>query len=187
VIEDASRLPGFYGAYFAGSTSWLPDDAVLPATSDLDVNVVFTGRDAPHERGKLVHRGALLELTPLSLEELRSADLVLGHYHLAGGLSRPGVILDPSGHLTRLQEEVSRKYARREWVRRRCEHARRRVLEGLAAMDESAPLHEQVIGWIFPTGVTAHLLLVAGLRNPTVRRRYPSAREALAGYPYLPF
>jgi hypothetical protein len=39
-----------------------------------------------------------------------------------------------------------------------------------------------VIAWLFPTGVTAHLLLVAGLRNPTVRRRYVDVRELLAEY-----
>ena len=31
VIEEASRAPGFNGAFYAGSTNWLPDDAVLPA------------------------------------------------------------------------------------------------------------------------------------------------------------
>ncbi|MGI5271259.1 hypothetical protein ACQEUU_19035 [Nonomuraea sp. CA-218870] len=34
--------------------------------------------------------------------------------------------------------------------------------------------------WLFGTGVTAHALLVAGLRNPTVRRRYVAAGELLA-------
>jgi hypothetical protein len=33
VIEEASNVPGFHGAYFAGSTNWLPDDAALPAIS----------------------------------------------------------------------------------------------------------------------------------------------------------
>ena len=40
VIEEAGNVPGFVGAYFAGSSSWLPDDVVLPPTSDLDLNVV---------------------------------------------------------------------------------------------------------------------------------------------------
>ena len=42
VIEEASKVPGFYGAYYAGSVNWLPDDAILPATSDLDVWVAHT-------------------------------------------------------------------------------------------------------------------------------------------------
>src|SRR5262249_46822219 len=42
--------------------------------------------------------------------------------------------------------------------------------------------HDQVAAWLFATGVTTHVLLVAGLKNPTVRRRYLAARELLAEY-----
>lgn len=42
VIEEARKVPGFYGAFFAGSTNWLADDEVLPATSDVDVMVMLT-------------------------------------------------------------------------------------------------------------------------------------------------
>jgi hypothetical protein len=35
-----------------------------------------------------------------------------------------------------------------------------------------------VLTWLFPTGVTTHVLLTAGLRNPTVRLRYLAARGA---------
>ncbi|MBV9279983.1 MAG: hypothetical protein JOZ41_07880 [Chloroflexi bacterium] len=180
VFAEVANIPDFCGAYFAGSTSGLPGDAPLPGTSDLDVNVVFSGPSRPSQVGKLVHRGVLLDVTHLSLEQLRTPDLVLGHYHLAGGFRTLGVIADPTGHLSALQAAVSRDFARRRWVRRRCEHARRRVLDGLDALDESGPFHDRVIGWLFPTGVTTHVLLVAGLRNPTVRRRYAAVRELLA-------
>ncbi len=186
-IEEAGRLPGFHGVYFAGSTNALPDNAVLPPTSDLDLNVVFTGSNPVTKGGKFVYRGVLLEVTCLSLSQLRSPEQVLGHYHLAGGFRTPSIILDPSGHLTALQKSVSRDFAKREWVRRRCNHARSRILEQLAAMNTSHPVHDQVIGWLFPTGVTTHVLLVAGLRNPTVRRRYVAARDLLANYGELDF
>jgi hypothetical protein len=39
-----------------------------------------------------------------------------------------------------------------------------------------------VLAWLFPTGVTTHVLLTAGLRNPTVRLRYLAARTLLADY-----
>jgi len=187
VIEQASTLPGFHGAYFAGSTNWLHADAPLPSTSDLDINIVFTGPTAPNQRGKFVYKNILLEVTTLSIEQLQSPDLILGHYHLAGGFRTLSIILDPSGQLTELQVAVSSGYAKRQWVHRRCEHARHRVLAGLAALDESEPLHDQVISWIFPTAVTAHVLLVAGLRNPTVRRRYEAVKELLEEYGQLEF
>ncbi len=54
-------------------------------------------------------------------------------------------------------------------------------------MDETAPFPDQAIGWLFPTGVTTHVLLVAGLKNPTVRQRYVAVRELLADYGHLDF
>ncbi|MDF2744788.1 MAG: hypothetical protein K0S88_6166, partial [Actinomycetia bacterium] len=36
-----------------------------------------------------------------------------------------------------------------------------------------------MLAWLFPTGVTTHVLLTAGLRNPTVRLRYLAARTLL--------
>ncbi|MEZ4619873.1 MAG: hypothetical protein R2867_30825 [Caldilineaceae bacterium] len=38
------------------------------------------------------------------------------------------------------------------------------------------------MAWLFGTGVTTHLLLVAGLRNPTVRKRYLAVRTLLNDY-----
>lgn len=185
VMEEAHRIPGLHGAYIAGSANWLPDDAPLPATSDLDINLVLTDPDPPNKREKFICRDVLLEVTYLSINQLRSSDMVLSHYHLAGGFRTPSVILDPSGQLTKLQAAVAHGFAKRQWVSRRCAHARDRVLEQLAALNESDPFHDQVIGWLFPTGVTTHVLLVAGLKNPTVRRRYAAVRELLAEYGHL--
>jgi hypothetical protein len=72
VAEEAGRVPGFHGAYFAGSVTWLPDGASLPATSDVDINVVLAGSSPPKERGKFVYRDVLLEVTCLSIDQLRS-------------------------------------------------------------------------------------------------------------------
>jgi hypothetical protein len=182
VVEEASSLPGFHGAYVAGSVSGLPDDALLPATSDLDINVVFSGPPELDGRAKFLYHNLLLEITSLSLAQLQSPDLILGHYHLAGAFRTPSILLDPSGELSALQEAVTRNYARKQWVRRRCEHAKREVLSGLADSGEAVPFPQQVIAWLFATGRTTHILLVAGLQNPTVRRRYAAARDLLAEY-----
>lgn len=82
---------------------------------------------------------------------------------------------------------MSEGYAKRQWVYRRCEHARDKIRENLQLLDRSEPFHDQVIAWVFPIGVTTHVLLVAGLRNPTVRRRYVAARQLLADYGHLAF
>lgn len=182
VVEEASGAPGFRGAFFHGSTTWLPDDALLRADSDLDVIVVSAGSAPPAGFGKFRYRDVLLDVSSLPDDQLRPPDHVLGLYHLAGSFRAPGIIADPTGRLTALQVAVGKDYAKRRWVLRRCAHARDRVLRNLQSLDAAAPFHDQVTAWLFAAGVIAHVLLVAGLRNPTVRRRYGATRELLAEY-----
>src|SRR5918994_244873 len=165
VAEHAAGTPGFAGALLGGSAAWSPGHAELPATSDVDVMVVTDDPGAAPARSKRRYGGVLLEVTVLPWDQLRSPERVLASYHLAG-LLRPGTVLaDPSGRLAGLQAATATDYPRRAWVRRRCRDAEQRIL-----------------AWLFPTGVTTHVLLTAGLRNPTVRLRYLSARTLLADY-----
>ncbi|WP_211304853.1 hypothetical protein [Umezawaea tangerina] len=141
--------------------------------SDVDVVVVLDVEVAPAKAGKFVHRGVLVEVTYVPWHEVRGA---LGSYHLAGGLRTDTVIDDPVGRLRPLQAVVAEHFSDEVWVRRRCEEARARVETRLAVVDGTAPWHQQVMGWVFPTGVAAHVVLVAARRNPTVRLRYLAAR-----------
>jgi hypothetical protein len=187
VIQEASKAPGFYGAFYAGSTNWFSDEAVFPSTSDVDVWVVLADPGPPAKLGKFICRDVILEVSYLPNDLLRSSDQILGDYHMAGSFRTPSIIADPSGRLTRLQAAVSRDFAKRQWVYKRCEHANNRVLRKLQSLNESEPFHDQVTAWLFATGVTTHVLLAAGLRNPTVRRRYLAARELLADYGHVDF
>ncbi|MFJ6434125.1 hypothetical protein [Streptomyces sp. NPDC091416] len=182
VAAHARPGPGYRGAYFSGSTVGRPDDAELPPSSDVDVVVVTEEDEPPAKPGKLRYEGALLEITYLPWAELRDPEAVLSSYHLAGSFRRDTVIDDPTGGLRALYAHVSPRFAERDRVRSRCLDARRRVEGRLAAFDASAPFHEQVPAWMFPTGVTTHVLLVAALRNPTVRLRYQAVREVLDAY-----
>lgn len=184
-VARHARDDGFRGAFFSGSTTWLPDDAELPPVSDVDVVVVTARDDPPPKLGKLRHGGILLDVAYLSIDQLGSADQVLASYHLAGSFRVDTVIDDPTGHLRRLHAQVARGFAERAWVRRRCEDARHKIERGLRAIDPAAPWHDQVTSWLFPTGVTTHVLLVAALRNPTVRLRYLAARDVLAHYGHV--
>jgi hypothetical protein len=182
VMQHASREDGFRGAYFSGSTIGLPEDAELSAASDIDVVIVTAQAEPPLKLGKFVYHGTLLEATYLSWNQLASVEGVLTSYHLAGSFRVDTIIADPTGHLRRLQTQVSSHFAERVWVRRRCENARQKIENGLRSIDTSAPFHDQVTAWLFPTGVTTHVLLVAALRNPTVRLRYLVARDVLMEY-----
>ncbi|WP_406456486.1 hypothetical protein OG782_30655 [Streptomyces sp. NBC_00876] len=182
VAAHARSAPGYRGAYFSGSTVGRPRDAELAPSSDVDVVVVTEEDDPPAKPGKLRYENALLEITYVPWAELRSPEGVLSSYHLAGSFRLDTVIDDPTGGLRALHAAVAPRFAERAWVRRRCLDARHRVESRLAVFDASAPFHEQVPAWMFPAGVTTHVLLVAALRNPTVRLRYPAARDVLTAY-----
>lgn len=182
VQHVGQHIPGFAGAYLAGSAPEQPDDAVLPPWSDVDIMVVLDTPTVPPKPGKFRYKGVLLEATYLAAEQLRAPDQVLGHYHLAAGLRAPSIVTDPTGHLTALQAAVARQFHHREWVVARCQHARANAQRFLASVRPTDSLHSQVTGWLFGAGVLCHLLLVAGLRNPTVRTRYVAARDVLTAY-----
>jgi hypothetical protein len=187
VSEYASHAPGFCGAFFHGSINWLPDDAVMPPYSDIDVMVVLAHPNPPDKLGKFVYQDVMLEVSYVSRDHIQSPDINLGQPHIAGSFRRSSVILDPSGQLTKLQAVVSKHYAKRRWVTKRCENAMDKVLQNLQGLKASEPFHDQVVSWLFATGVTTHVLLVAGLKNPTVRQRYVAVRALLAEYGRLEF
>ena len=186
VLSEGQQLPGFAGAFYHGSVNWLAADATLAPTSDLDLMLVFA-EPPPVKLGKFVYHGVILEVSYLSSAELQTPEQILGQSHLASSFMGPSIIADPTGHLTALQLVVARDYAKREWVVKRCEDVRAKILRNLDSIKVTDPFHDQVSAWLFGTGLTTHLPLVAGLENPTVRRRYLAARELLRNYGYLNF
>ena len=187
VANEATDFPGFKGAYIVGSVNHRGDDEEHPATSDVDVKVVLDADPLPGNPGKFLYRGALLDVSFVPFKDLRNAEDVLGHYHLAAGLCTPSVIADPTGSLTELQRAVTAEYAREQWVERRCRHARDSVLRWIGGIQRAELYHDQVTCWLFATGAMAHVVLVAGLQNPTIRRRYQAVQQVLARYGYLDF
>jgi hypothetical protein len=122
-LEEASQLPGFAGAFIAGSTNWLPDDDPLPTTSDVDVNIVLADANQKQSYQKQVYQGVLIDVAYISSDQIQSPDTILSNYYLAYHF----------------------------------------------------------------TSILNHVLLVAGLKNPTVHRMFTATRELLATYNRLPF
>lgn len=178
VTGIAAEMPGYRASFLAGSTAGLPDAAALPAWSDTDVMIVVEG-DASAKAGKFLSNGILLEGTFLSQDSLAHPEAVLGRYHLANAVVTGTILDDPTGWLADVQEAVRRDFARRRWVEARCANARDSVTSGFQALSGTASLAEMAQAWVFPIGVVTHILLVAGLRNPTVRRRYEVVHDLL--------
>lgn len=124
----------------------------------------------------------LLEVSTVTWEELGGPEDVLGSWVFAPMFRTDGVIADPSGRLAAVRERVAAGFADPVWVRERCAGVRRRIEAGLRAVGGSAPVAEQVLSWVFPTSLLAVWPAVAGLADPTVRRRYVRAERVLSRF-----
>lgn len=178
VATYAEGRPWFVGAHFAGSSVGNPDDMEWPATSDLDVVVLTDGPGAPPKPGKLRYKGALLDVSMRPWDRLRNSNQVLANHHLAPPFRVDSVISDPTRRLAALYESVAAEFSNPRWIRAHCASARSLVVSRLADLETGA-WHERVMRWLFGTSTTTHVLLVAGLLNPTVRLRYSAVRNLL--------
>lgn len=176
------RIPGLYGAFLHGSILDKADDTLIPATSDVDLVVVLDEDDPPVKPGKLVFQRVLLDVTYIPLDLVRSPDGVLANYHLAPSVAGMHILADPTGGLAELHAAVSKKFAVPEWIERRVYHAKENVLDKLCTLQRPGPLHDHVMAWLFAAGILCHVLLVAGLKSPTVRKRYAAARSLLEAH-----
>jgi hypothetical protein len=150
MVEEAGGIPSFCGAYTAGSTNWLPEDAeLIRVASDLDIIVVLAGQKQPGSQRKFMYHDILFEVSYLRQDQLQSPEQALSDYHLSPSLRTTKIIFDPFGHLSPLRAVVSREYARRRWVRRRCAGAKDKILAYLRLVSEDAALHDQVIACPF--------------------------------------
>lgn len=191
VAENAERhIPGFAGAFLHGSINeYANDDAPLPLSSDVDVMVVTSGGDTDAvQPGKFVYEGALLEVSCLPCTRIASPEAVLSDFQIAHSFRRSSTILaDPKQILAPIFAAVSQEFTRREWVEQRVAGAEANALRYANAEDADAPAHQQAMICLFAAGNLAHMVLVAGLKNPTVRRRYAAARDTLAAFHLSPF
>ncbi len=183
-VEDyAKSVPGIRGAYVSGSFLQAQAGDDWPESSDIDIVLVFEAGACPPKIGKLRTEGVLLEITCMDEGEFQDLGHVLSTHYLAYALNAGMILYDPSGTLARLHENVKKEYARPEWVEARCEKHYQRIEQSVAGyVPESMTLPHTVNGWAFTTGITCSPILLAGLQNCTVRKRYPAARQVLETY-----
>lgn len=177
-----SGFPGYCGAYLSGSFLQAAEDEVWPETSDIDIVIVINKEPPEIKPGKFLCGGVLLEVSLIRKEEYASLEHILSTHYLAYALHMDGILADPEGYLEPLHLEVKEQYAREIWVRRRCRSFIDHIQASIASFNTGAPFHEQVTGWLFPTGITTFPILAAALENCTVRKRYTAARTVLETY-----
>lgn len=176
--------PDLVGAFLAGSSAVGDGQEELATTSDVDLILVTAG-PAPTKVGKLWHEGVLLDVSSLPASEL-DPETIAGTSYLAPFFTDSMIITDPSGRLARLHHDVATMVDEPVWIRRRVTEVRSKITTGLAGADPTAPLAQQVIGWVFPASLPTVQLLVAARRPPTVRKRYLRCRQLLDRTPAPP-
>lgn len=181
VSRHASLEEGFGGAFFSGTTR-LSDGVELSPTSDLNVLVVRGRHEAPADLGRFVYHGVLLNVGYVSWARLLLPGSVLASYELAACFRTDRIIVDPTGHLRRLQEHVAQRFAERSWVQRRCQDVRAELERGLRTVDPLTPVPQQVTALFAGMILSAQLILVPALRHPPSWRNYVVARKVLARF-----
>lgn len=179
VIGHVADLTGFVGAYLTGSTIWKSDLDSQAESSDVDIFIVIQSADLPPKLGKIYHLNLILEINYVDLAAISDVDAVLSNYHLASAFYKDSILLDPYGKLAPLHEQVKAQYANHHYVTKRCLDAKNNALNWLQTFNTASELHDQVTSLFFAAGVTTHMLLVAGLQNPTIRRRYVESSHLL--------
>ncbi|HEX3790221.1 MAG TPA: hypothetical protein VHW44_20305 [Pseudonocardiaceae bacterium] len=182
VERHGAKIDGFFGAYFIGSTVDKRPESEVEEGSDVDIMVVVDVKDPGIKLGKFTYCGVLLEVSYVSWDQISDPIKVVESYHLANGLRKDTVIADATGALRPLQRTVQQEFPKRGRVLVRSQKIRQAVVERLSNLDATATWPDQVTSWLFATGITTHMVLVAALKNPTVRLRYIAVREVLTQY-----
>ncbi len=172
--------PGLAGAVLHGPILERSASDILLPTSDVDLLLVGASQDdlgAP--LGKQMVAGVVLEPSFLSLEQAGAARSILADRVFARSFASDGVIADATGRLRATQDFVRPRYRQRRWIGARMQSTHAECERWLAGIEGAPTWYDQVTCCWFALGLACHVLLVAGLRNPTVRKRYSEQRSLL--------
>lgn len=184
VNREGSQTPGFLGALFAGSNNWRADDEVMPSTSDLDIMIWADTENRSSFKKKIADLVLEVAFFPHS-RFAQEPEAILSDFRYACHFAVPNTIIaDRTGHLTKLQNAVTKEYARRRWVEKRCEHAHYRlvneVLTGqMRSWILSDAVSDRLLDIYYGVLLSAQIFALADLRNPTVRKSMVMSHEVL--------
>jgi hypothetical protein len=196
IREEAVGMPGFVGAYLAGSILAKSDADTFPETSDVDLSIVVDSAvpnpiiepENSFAPRKLLYRGLILEPSYLSWEAVKDPEAVLSNMYLAAPLARGCILSDPRGEIERIHRAVEPEFARKRWIRKRCARAAEAAFSNydlsttVPALPAYDPLFWRITGLLLGTLTASCIPVLAGLGNLTVRRGFIVARLMLLRY-----
>jgi hypothetical protein len=184
VAEEVARAPGeTLGVFTHGSVNWMADSDTFPVSSDLDLAVVVAEIDpARHHPSKRSYGDIVIEAFYLPLARLSSGEAVLADWVLGPNLAAGRVLFDREDRLAKLQRMVRPELARRKWVRQRCRSLRELALSIVTMFEASDSLVYLNAVANLALRSMAQMVLLAVLRNPTVKKALVKARDVLTAY-----
>lgn len=178
--EQFAKNHNIAGAVINGSAGYLKDSDILPETSDLDINLYTECPENFEKLGKQVYNGLLIEPSVLSLSMIIPRKKALVTYEIAGSFRSTNLILyDGSGIISDTTKYVSAHFSEPYYIKKRCEKVYKKIQNGINGFNHSMSILDNINSWLFPAGICTHGVLVADLKNPTVRLRYLKAYESL--------
>jgi hypothetical protein len=184
VTEELARFPGEVLCVFThGSINWLADEDPFSPSSDLDLVVVVPKVDpARHRPCKRPYGGIAVEAFYVPHEWLLSTDALLADFRLAPNVVHGKVLFDPDRIMDGLRAVMAPELARRHWVRLRCRSVRDHALPVISAFERSDSLIYLNAVTCLAVRAMAQMVLLADLKNPTVKKALVKARDVFSAY-----
>jgi hypothetical protein len=191
INAHVESFPGLRGAHLVGGITTMQEEALFPAYKDVDMHLIFEeGSSHLSPKGPIPnaleteHEGLMLEGGFKAIREYESAEVILANPEIAHHLTVNSILYDPNELLRALSVQVTRDYARRQWVMARLEYEHR----GIQSIYERRAMAVKMFG---PQGqiqllaqsfvYTTCALCVAVLQPPTSgSRTFPKMQELLS-------
>jgi hypothetical protein len=181
IDANARQMSGFVGAHLMGGVLAMPKDALFPAASDLDFNIVCEGARET-KTYDIAQQGLILEYSVVDASRYCAADDVLANPELACNLAADSILTDPHGLLASLHQEVAAQYACRRWVQARCDYEKQVVHHALEGLSRAGTPHEAPWPALNVALFLSGLMAEASLQPPTHRRSLVLLRNTLGAY-----
>lgn len=190
-VLDYAKDKEISAAFFSGSTIDMEAWDNLPETSDVDILLVTGDVNRYKKPGKFLYDSLLIEASFLAADSLQDPEAVMRTYEIANSFKRNTILFDKTGDITRLSKFISDHFREKNWIKARYGSAITKVKNGIAGMQACSSFEDKANACVFPAGICTHVILVAALKNATVRLRYLRAKEVLEAlgfkqyYPFL--
>jgi len=176
VDENVAHLPGFHGAYLAGGIHRMSEDDTFPPYVDVDVHVILDrANESGQRQDSYLYHDVIVESYYVDRGAYESWEMVASNPLEGQSFRSLGVIADPTGRLTAIQEMVAQNFSRPQFLEERCAKLHETIMATLDDEQKSSSMAPML-----RLLANVHYLIAnARLKDPTNRRAMRQVREIL--------